>query len=93
MLSISVCGAANRVYVLTAPYATVADGVSELQWQRFWRGFRYGVPFGTLLADEETLADLDVLPGSYEAACRAAASSGFIKKHIPADILEIYCGR
>ena len=63
LLSISVCGAANRVYVLTAPYATVADGVSELQWQRFWRGFRYGVPFGTLLADEETLADLRLLFG------------------------------
>ena len=26
-------------------------------------------------------------------ACRAAAESGFIAEHIPAEILDIYCGR
>ena len=43
---------------------------------------------GTLLTD-----DKQILPQDLEAACRAAADSDFIKKHIPTDILDIYCKR
>ena len=42
-------------------------------------------------ADAETLAKLKKLPSSLCDACKAAATSAFIKEHIPAAILDIYC--
>ena len=42
-------------------------------------------------ADAATLARLQKLPGSLQDACKAAAASDFIKEHIPAAILDIYC--
>ncbi len=44
-------------------------------------------------ADEAALADLEKLPGSLREACALAVSDGFIRAHIPAEILAIYCGR
>ncbi|MBR6312792.1 MAG: glutamine synthetase [Oscillospiraceae bacterium] len=44
-------------------------------------------------ADEAALAALEKLPGSLREACALAASDGFIRAHIPAEILAIYCGR
>lgn len=44
-------------------------------------------------APSEELAKYKRLPQDLEAACRAAADSDFIKKHIPTDILDIYCKR
>lgn len=52
------CHAAEKVLVLTAPYATVEDGVSLNIFQRFWRGFQFGVPFKSLLMQEETFEEL-----------------------------------
>ena len=43
--------------------------------------------------DPDVLAKYEKLPESFEEACEAAASSEFIKKHIPERILSIYCGR
>ena len=42
-------------------------------------------------ADKNTLANFKQLPGDFKAACLAASSSSFIKKHIPESILSIYC--
>ena len=42
-------------------------------------------------ADAETLAKFKKLPSSLCDACKAAATSDFIKEHIPAAILDIYC--
>ena len=42
-------------------------------------------------ADAETLAKFKRLPSSLGDACKAAATSDFIKEHIPAAILDIYC--
>ena len=42
-------------------------------------------------ADAETLAKFKRLPSSLSDACKAAATSDFIKEHIPAAILDIYC--
>lgn len=42
-------------------------------------------------AAEETLAQFKQLPPDLASACRIAADSEFIKKHIPEAILEIYC--
>lgn len=44
-------------------------------------------------ADPQALSRFEKLPESYEEACDAANASDFIKAHIPAEILEIYCGR
>ena len=44
-------------------------------------------------ADAETLARFKKLPASLCDACKAAAASDFIKKHIPAAILDIYCNK
>ncbi len=41
----------------------------------------------------EVLSSLKKLPESFEEACRAAASSEFIRAHIPSEILAIYCGK
>ncbi|MCH5198288.1 MAG: glutamine synthetase [Oscillospiraceae bacterium] len=42
-------------------------------------------------ADQETLAKFRKLPESLNEACRIAAESEFIKTHLPAAILDIYC--
>ena len=40
----------------------------------------------------DVLSASEKLPGSYREACEIAASSDFIKAHIPAEILAVYCG-
>ena len=42
-------------------------------------------------ADTQTLTRFRKLPGTLDAACRFAAESEFIKAHVPAAILDIYC--
>ncbi len=42
-------------------------------------------------ADPKVLASFDTLPASYREACRIAASSQFISKHLPAEVLTAYC--
>ena len=44
-------------------------------------------------ADSATLAEFTKLPSSLSEACRLTCESEFIKSHIPAAILDIYCGR
>ena len=44
-------------------------------------------------ADAETLSKFKKLPGSLCDARKAAAASKFIKEHIPASILDIYCNK
>ena len=44
-------------------------------------------------ADAETLAKFKRLPSSLSDACKVAATSDFIKEHIPAAILDIYCNK
>ena len=44
-------------------------------------------------ADSVTLERFEKLPGDLQKARRIAAESDFIREHIPARILEIYCGR
>ena len=44
-------------------------------------------------ADSETLSNSKKLPDNIKTACRIAANSDFIKEHIPAAILDIYCNR
>lgn len=44
-------------------------------------------------ADAETLAKFKKLPSSLFDARKAAATSDFIKEHIPAAILDIYCNK
>ncbi len=44
-------------------------------------------------ADAEALARFKKLPESLSDACKIAAASEFIKKHIPAAILDIYCNK
>ena len=44
-------------------------------------------------ADEATLSRFEKLPDSYSAACQMAAASPFIRKHVPSEILSIYCGK
>ena len=44
-------------------------------------------------ADAETLAKFKRLPSSLSDACKVAAASEFIKEHIPAAILDIYCNK
>ena len=44
-------------------------------------------------ADAETLSNFEKLPASLNAACQAALNSDFIRMHIPAKILEIYCNK
>ncbi len=47
--------------------------------------------FNLFKADMQTLEQFKTLPLSYGEACEAAKSSEFIKAHIPASILDIYC--
>ena len=42
-------------------------------------------------AEESVLADFKQLPKDFQSACEVAASSDFIKMHIPKTILDIYC--
>lgn len=42
-------------------------------------------------ADPGTLAQLEKLPQNLHTACKIAAESDFIKAHVPAAILDIYC--
>lgn len=44
-------------------------------------------------ADPALLSGLKTLPSSLAEACRVAAESEFIGEHIPASVLNIYCGR
>lgn len=44
-------------------------------------------------ADNKTLERFKKLPENLSDACKAAAASEFIKKHIPAAILDIYCNK
>ena len=44
-------------------------------------------------ADAATLATFKQLPGDLNIACMLAVNSSFIKEHIPAAILDIYCNR
>lgn len=44
-------------------------------------------------ADFETLKKFKKLPENLETACKIASESEFIKEHIPAAILDIYCNR
>ena len=44
-------------------------------------------------ADAKFLSQFDRLPASLSAACSAAAGSDFIRAHVPARVLDIYCNR
>lgn len=44
-------------------------------------------------ADEQTLAKYQQLPENLASACRIAEESEFIRAHIPAAILDIYCNK
>ncbi len=44
-------------------------------------------------ADPETLAKFKKLPENLRSACKIAAVSEFIKAHVPAAILDIYCNQ
>jgi glutamine synthetase len=45
------------------------------------------------LATAEELKDLERLPATRREAARAAAGSGFLAKHLPAQILKAYLDR
>lgn len=47
--------------------------------------------FNLFKADAQTLDQFKTLPLSYGEACEAAKASEFIRAHIPASILNIYC--
>ncbi|MBQ8640317.1 MAG: glutamine synthetase [Lachnospiraceae bacterium] len=47
--------------------------------------------FNLFKADPQTLATYRQLPKNRAQACAAAAQSEFIKEHVPAEILDIYC--
>ena len=42
-------------------------------------------------SDPAALSALEKLPASFTEACKTARDSDFIKAHIPAEILSIYC--
>ncbi len=44
-------------------------------------------------ADAQFLSRFERLPASLSAACSAAAGSDFIREHVPARVLDIYCNR
>ncbi len=44
-------------------------------------------------ADDKVVSKFKRLPKNYDEACGAAVTSDFIKSHVPAGILSIYCGR
>lgn len=43
--------------------------------------------------DSETLAQFKKLPEDLRSACKIAAASEFIKAHVSAAILDIYCNQ
>lgn len=47
--------------------------------------------FNLFKADSATLKKFKTLPLSYGQACEAAKESSFIRSHIPASIIDIYC--
>ena len=49
--------------------------------------------FNLYAADPEVLSSLQKLPANLEEARQEAASSEFIRAHIPAEILAAYCGK
>ena len=49
--------------------------------------------FNIYKASAEVLAKFEKLPQDMRSACEIAANSNFIKNHIPASILDIYCNR
>lgn len=49
--------------------------------------------FNLFQADAQALAAFGRLPADLSAACKAAADSPFIRKHLPAAILDMYCRR
>ena len=49
--------------------------------------------FNIYKAIAEVLAKFEKLPQDMRSACEIAANSNFIKNHIPASILDIYCNR
>ena len=49
--------------------------------------------FNLFQADAAATANFRQLPANLRAACKVAADSDFIKEHLPADILDIYCSR
>ncbi len=49
--------------------------------------------FNLYKADSKTLSEYRKLPESLKCACKIASQSDFIKQHIPAAILDIYCNR
>ena len=63
------------------------DGIS--------RGLKLPAPADINLykADAKTLAGFEKLPESREKACEAAAKSEFVRRHVPAKILDIYCNK
>jgi len=44
-------------------------------------------------AGRETLSGFERLPETFREACSVSASSDFIRRHVPAEILSIYCDR
>ncbi|MBQ9228731.1 MAG: glutamine synthetase [Eubacterium sp.] len=51
----------------------------------------YVADFNLYTADAATLAHFQPLPATLEEARKAAAASDFIRQHIPAKILDLYC--
>ncbi len=51
------------------------------------------VDYNLFKADSDAVRTLDKLPSSRKEACQAAKQSEFIKEHVPAEILNIYCGK
>ena len=48
--------------------------------------------FNLYKADEKLLATLEKLPADLKEAKKAAATDGFVRNFIPAQIMSIYCG-
>lgn len=51
------------------------------------------VDYNLYKADPSILARLGRLPDDLESACQAARASSFVMEHVPAAILDIYCGK
>lgn len=49
--------------------------------------------FNLYRAPAEALSGFKKLPQDLQSACKTAAGSAFIREHIPADILNIYCNK
>ncbi len=51
------------------------------------------VDYNLYKADPSILARLGRLPDDLESACQAARASSYVREHVPAAILDIYCGK